>query len=71
MSRKKISQRYDLTTAGLMFPISIAVGFGMGYFLDNIFKTSPWFTIILSIYGIIAGFYNLYKINKVLNETKK
>jgi len=43
-----------------MFPASILVGFVMGYFLDKWLKTDPWLTIIFIIYGILAGFYNLF-----------
>jgi len=43
-----------------MFPASILVGFGIGYFLDKWLKTDPWLTVIFIIYGILAGFFNLF-----------
>ena len=52
------------STIGLMFPTSIAVGLAMGYFLDKLFKTSPYLLVIFTIYGIAAGFWNLFKVTK-------
>ncbi len=56
------------STLGLMFPASIAVGLFLGYFLDDIFGTAPTLTIILTLYGIAAGFYNFFK---VINKYEK
>jgi F0F1-type ATP synthase assembly protein I len=47
-----------------MFPASIAVGVGIGYFLDELFKTSPYLLIIFALYGIAAGFANLIKVTR-------
>lgn len=52
----------DYSSVGLMFPASIAVGLGMGYFLDQYFNTEPYLLIIFTLYGIAAGFWNLFKI---------
>ena len=49
------------TDAGRMFPVAIAVGYGIGYGLDHLFGTKPWCTIIFSIVGIAAAFVNLFK----------
>jgi len=58
------------STVGLMFPISIAVGAGMGYFLDKWLKTSPYLLIIFFLYGVAAGFWNLYKVTKKYSDDK-
>jgi len=52
------------STVGLMFPASIAVGVAIGYFLDKLFKTSPYLLIIFALYGIAAGFVNLIKVTR-------
>lgn len=59
--KRKLAQ---YSTVGLMFPASIAVGFGIGYFLDRLFNTSPYMIVIFTLYGVAAGFYNLLKIVK-------
>jgi ATP synthase protein I len=50
----------EYSSVGLMFPASIIVGFGIGYLLDKWLKTGPWLTLIFIIYGILAGFFNLF-----------
>jgi ATP synthase protein I len=52
---------YQAATLGFLFPISIAVGYGIGYWLDRWFETKPWFTIIFTVVGIAAAFVNLFK----------
>ncbi|MCK5058677.1 MAG: AtpZ/AtpI family protein [Candidatus Aminicenantes bacterium] len=58
------------STIGLMFPTSIAIGLAMGYFLDKLFKTSPYLLIIFTLYGIAAGFWNLFKVTKQYDKRK-
>ena len=43
-----------------MFPASIVAGLVIGHFLDKWLNTDPWLTLIFIIYGILAGFYNLF-----------
>ena len=43
-----------------MFPASIIVGFIIGHFLDQWLKTDPWLTLVFILYGIAAGFTNLF-----------
>lgn len=54
----------DYSSVGLMFPVSIAVGFAMGYGLDRWLNTEPIFMIVLSLYGVAAGFVNLFKVTR-------
>ena len=53
-----------------MFPSSILVGFFIGYFLDKWLKTDPYLTITFIIYGILAGFVNLFAVSRS-HEKKK
>ena len=60
----------EYSTVGFMFPASIAVGFIMGYLLDRLFKSSPYLTIIFTLYGVAAGFVNLIKVTKKYGKKK-
>ncbi len=51
-------------SVGLNFVVSIFVGLGIGYFLDRRFGTSPWLTLIFLVFGIAAGFLELWKFAK-------
>jgi len=61
----------EYSALGLMFPVSIAVGLAIGYFLDKILNTSPYLLIIFTIYGVVAGFVNLIKVTKQNGKRKK
>ncbi|MBI4698113.1 MAG: AtpZ/AtpI family protein [Nitrospirae bacterium] len=51
------------STVGINLVISTFIGFALGYYvMDRLFDSSPWFTIILTILGIVAGFKYLFKI---------
>jgi ATP synthase protein I len=66
MAKKKKDAPYkhvaDYSSVGIMFPASITVGLAMGYFLDKAFDTEPYLLITFTLYGIGAGFWNLFKI---------
>lgn len=46
----------------LITPLLLGVFFGL--LIDNFLKTKPFFTIILIIFGVVASFYNLWKVAK-------
>lgn len=72
MGRSEEKKKWaDYSTVGIMFPASIAVGLAIGYFLDKLFHTSPYLLIIFTLYGIAAGFVNLFKVTKIHDKSKK
>jgi ATP synthase protein I len=52
---------YLAVSLGFLFPVAIAIGFFLGRWLDGMFHTWPWLTIILTACGITAGFLNLFR----------
>lgn len=49
-----------LSTAGMVLVFATVIGTYIGFKLDEYFHTQPWCTIIFFIFGLIAGFKNLY-----------
>jgi ATP synthase protein I len=49
-----------LSTVGITLVAATVIGYFFGVFLDRIFGTAPWLTIIFLILGIAAGFKNLF-----------
>ncbi|MBN4076650.1 AtpZ/AtpI family protein [Mariprofundus ferrooxydans] len=41
---------------------STMIGLGIGFFLDHWLDTRPIFLIVFAIFGIVAGFINLYQL---------
>ena len=52
----------DASSLGLAFPIAIVIGYFWGRWLDGVFSTSPWLTVIFSVFGIVAGFVNAFRV---------
>ena len=52
----------DVSVVGIQFPVAIAIGFFFGRWLDRQFNTHPWLTMIFALFGIAAGFVNLFRI---------
>ncbi len=40
---------------------SIAIGIGIGYGLDRWLDSRPWLTLLFFLFGVAAGFLNLYR----------
>ncbi len=63
-SRKEKREMYQqlgaLMSAGLVFPISIAIGYVMGYYLDRWLGTT-WLTVVFLLFGIAAGFVSFFR----------
>ena len=59
--RKKAN--FSLTSLGWELALPIFGGVLIGYQIDRLLINSRYiFTIVLLIFGIIAGYYNLYKL---------
>jgi predicted F0F1-ATPase subunit len=52
----------NLTSLGWELALPIFLGAFLGYQIDRHFNLKYTFTLILLIFGIFAGYYNLYKI---------
>ncbi len=65
MAGKIFSKQFlQAWTVGLNLVFSIFIGFGIGYWLDGFFNTSPWLTLIFFVLGLIAGFRELFRLAK-------
>ena len=59
-TRKALKLAGLASTLGLTIVIATFIGLALGLWLDRVFNTSPWLTVIFLIVGIIAGFRNFY-----------
>ena len=62
---------YTLATVGINIVVATFMGLGMGWVIDHklfpkVFhvETKPWFTLVFLLFGIIAGFRNVFSIIK-------
>ena len=57
------------STVGINMVASTFVGFALGYWvIDKYLNSHPWFTIILTFLGIVAGFRHLIRIAQKAGE---
>ncbi|KJS32129.1 MAG: ATP synthase F0F1 [Desulfatitalea sp. BRH_c12] len=58
-TRRHIKELAYFSTIGLSMALAIFIGLAIGVYLDRIWDTSPWLTLIFLILGIAAGFKNI------------
>ena len=72
--RKEIFRQLGVYShIGITFVLSIFIGLGIGWYLDNkVFdgKTAPYLTFIFLGFGIIAAFKNLWQLTKQMSDEK-
>ena len=47
---------------------STVIGLGMGYYVDKWLDTRPLFLLVFFLFGVIAGFLNLYRVVRLDQE---
>ncbi len=62
--KKLFKQLFHLSSIGFSLVFAIVIGLAAGLFLDRKFGTAPWLTLIFLVFGIIAGFRNVFYIFK-------
>lgn len=50
-----------LSTIGVTLVAATAIGLAIGVGLDRWFGTNPWLTLTFTLFGIVAGFINLFR----------
>ena len=50
-----------LGMVGTQLVVSMAIGFGFGYWLDGLLGTRPLLMLVFGIFGVSAGFLNVYR----------
>ena len=61
----------DVSVIGIQFPVAIALGFFFGRWLDKHLGTDPWMLLVFTLFGIAAGFVNLFRITAQAGEAEK
>ena len=62
----------DLLSIGIMFPACIGIGYGIGYLIDHLVGTQMAFKVIFLLFGIAAGFINLFRtVSKVDRDASR
>lgn len=57
-----VKKLYLLGTVGIQLAVSIIIGFMMGLGLDRWLDTGPLFMLVFLVFGVAAGFLNIYRV---------
>ncbi len=60
----------QFSAGALEVGLSVAVGAGIGYWLDSVLDTAPWLTLFWLLCGVIAGFRSLLRLVKRLERAE-
>jgi ATP synthase protein I len=76
MARRKrklawVGSALNASIIGIQFPIAMAIGYLCGWWLDKHLGTGPWLTIVFTLCGVAAGFYNLFVITANIERAEK
>jgi ATP synthase protein I len=66
--RKLMRLLGELSTVGLTLVFATVIGLFVGLKLDQWFGTSPWLTALFFLFGLIAGFRNVFVYAKKSQE---
>ena len=58
--RRSFQQLNLILSVGMVFPVSIVIGYGIGYVLDKWFGTTS-LKIVFLLFGIAAGFVSFFR----------
>ena len=61
MCAPKYQNLADLLSIGIMLPACIGIGYGIGFLIDHLVGTHMAFKVIFLLFGIAAGFINLFR----------
>jgi ATP synthase protein I len=61
-------QLAEASAIGLLFPAAMAIGFGVGYWLDRFFGTTPWLAAVFTFLGMVAAFLNLFRVSQAYDR---
>jgi ATP synthase protein I len=58
--RRTFQQLNLILSVGMVFPVSIVIGYAIGYFLDKWLGTT-WLKIVFLLFGVAAGFVGFFR----------
>jgi ATP synthase protein I len=66
-----LARTWRLSSVGLEMGVAVAIGWGIGYWLDERAGTKPWLMIIFLLFGVVAGFKGMIRAAREANRASK
>jgi len=58
----------EVAQIGLTLVVATVIGLGVGYYLDLWLGTRPWLLLVGLVFGIAAGFLNIFRAARALER---
>ena len=68
LDREYLNNLLRASVVGLHLVTATFVGLAIGYYLDKWLGTKPWLTMLFLLFGIAAGFMNMYREVKGIHQ---
>ncbi len=65
---KRAYNALSASSIGLELGISVAIGLGFGWWLDQKAGTQPWLMLLFLVFGLVAGFRGVIRAVKRANK---
>ena|SRR5262252_1474688 len=65
---KRAYNALSASSVGLELGISVAIGLGFGWWLDQKAGTEPWLMLLFLVFGLVAGFRGVFRAIKRANK---
>jgi predicted F0F1-ATPase subunit len=62
--RDAVRELGNIGNIGFFIAFSVLIGLGAGLWLDSVFSTSPFFTLVLVFLGVAAGIIEIFKLGR-------
>lgn len=69
--RKKVVRELDMSTVGMVFPIALLLGYFGGGLVGEWFGSPELGSWIGLGFGLLSGFYNLFKVAMVMQKREQ
>ncbi|MBE9531551.1 MAG: AtpZ/AtpI family protein [Proteobacteria bacterium] len=56
----RLKRHTNVASIGINLVAATFIGLAIGLYLDKLFSTAPWMMIIFLLFGIAAGFKNMF-----------
>jgi len=57
---RAIAKAFRFASVGLEMGVAVAIGWGIGTWLDSKLGTKPWLMLVFLLFGVAAGFKAVY-----------
>ena len=56
----RLKRHTNVASIGINLVVATFIGLGIGLYLDKLFSTEPLLMLIFMLFGIVAGFRNIF-----------